>query len=80
MGEYAALAREISRSVGDRKITICIASSNMEGLVEALSKGSVDVVLGRWGADYPDADTFATSWPLKRGCWESYVVQPRWTV
>ncbi|MGI8732588.1 MAG: ABC transporter substrate-binding protein [Pyrinomonadaceae bacterium] len=67
LGEYAALAREISRSVGDRQITIRIVSSTMEGLVEALSKGSVDVVLGRWGADYPDADTFANILATKEG-------------
>ncbi|MGB6336982.1 MAG: hypothetical protein WBG96_15345, partial [Thermoanaerobaculia bacterium] len=27
--------------------------------MEAQQKGSVDVIVGRWIADYPDADTFA---------------------
>jgi ABC-type transport system substrate-binding protein/serine/threonine protein kinase len=66
-GEYAALAREISRSVRDHQITIRTVNKTMEGLMEALSQGSADVVLGRWGADYPDADTFANILATKEG-------------
>jgi ABC-type transport system substrate-binding protein len=67
LGEYAALAREISRSASDRQITIRTVKSTMEELSEALNQGSVDVVLGRWGADYPDADTFANILATKGG-------------
>jgi len=66
-GEYASLAREISRSVSDRQITIRTVNRTMEELAEALNQGSVDVVLGRWGADYPDADTFANILATKEG-------------
>ena len=66
-GEYSALAREISRSVSDHGITIRTVNRTMEGLLEALSQGSVDVVLGRWGADYPDPDTFANILATKNG-------------
>ncbi len=66
-GEYASLAREISRSVSDQKITIRTVNRTMEELMEALTQGSVDVVLGRWGADYPDADTFANILATKEG-------------
>ena len=34
---------------------------------EAVLQGSVDVVLGRWAADYPDADTFANILATKEG-------------
>ena len=67
LGEYASLAREILRSAGDRQITIRTVNSNMKGFLEALSQSSVDVVLGRWGADYPDADTFANILATKEG-------------
>jgi peptide/nickel transport system substrate-binding protein len=39
----------------------------MEEWREAVSQGSVDVVIGRWGADYPDADTFANILATKEG-------------
>ena len=32
----------------------------MPEYVEAAQKGNVDVVVGRWNGDYPDADTFVT--------------------
>lgn len=66
-GEYSALAREIARSVSDQGIKFRIENRTMEELQEALSQGSVDVVLGRWGADYPDADTFANILATKNG-------------
>ncbi len=25
---------------------------------DAITRGTVDLAVGRWGADYPDADTF----------------------
>jgi len=66
-GEYASLLREISRAVSDHLITIRTVNSTMEELAEALNQGSVDLVLGRWGADYPDADTFANILATKEG-------------
>ena len=66
-GEYSALAREIARAVSDQGIKFRIVNRTMEELQEALAQGSVDVVLGRWGADYPDADTFANILATKNG-------------
>jgi ABC-type transport system substrate-binding protein len=65
--EYAALAREISRSLRVHQITIRAVNKTMEEWMEAVSQGSVDVVLGRWAADYPDADTFANILATKEG-------------
>jgi ABC-type oligopeptide transport system substrate-binding subunit len=39
----------------------------MDEWIEAVAQGSVDVVLGRWAADYPDADTFANILATKAG-------------
>ena len=66
-GEYAALAREIARSVIDHKIKIRTVNKTMEEWLDAVSRASVDVVLGRWAADYPDADTFANILATKNG-------------
>ena len=66
-GEYAALAREIARSGSDQKINIRTVNKTMKEWMDAVSQGSVDVVLGRWGADYPDPDTFANILSTKNG-------------
>lgn len=66
-GEYAAFAREISRSLRERQITIRAVNKTMDEWREAVSHGSVDVVIGRWAADYPDADTFANILATKEG-------------
>jgi len=58
-GEYAALAREVSRSLREHQVTIRPVNRTMGEMQEAMAQGSVDVVIGRWAADYPDADTFA---------------------
>jgi ABC-type oligopeptide transport system substrate-binding subunit len=66
-GEYAAFTREIARSVREQNVTVKIINRTMEEWLDAVSEGSVDVVLGRWVADYPDADTFASILVSKEG-------------
>jgi ABC-type oligopeptide transport system substrate-binding subunit len=66
-GEYAGLAREISRSFREHHVTIRPVNKTINEWLEAVSQGSVDVVLGRWAADYPDADTFANILATKEG-------------
>jgi ABC-type transport system substrate-binding protein len=66
-GEYAAFTREIARSIREHNVTVKIVNKTMEEWVEAVSEGSVDVVLGRWVADFPDADSFATILATKEG-------------
>jgi peptide/nickel transport system substrate-binding protein len=61
---------EISRSLREHHITIRPVNTTMEEWLDAVSaigQGSVDVVLGRWVADYPDADTFANILATKEG-------------
>jgi peptide/nickel transport system substrate-binding protein len=66
-GEYVAFSREISRFFREHHITIRPINKTMDEWREATLQGSVDVVLGRWAADYPDADTFATILDSKAG-------------
>ena len=66
-GEYAGFTREIARAVREHNITVRIVNKTMEEFIDAISAGSVDVVLGRWVADYPDADTFASILASKEG-------------
>jgi ABC-type oligopeptide transport system substrate-binding subunit len=66
-GEYAALAREVSRSFREHRVTIRPVNKTMDEYLEAVAQGSVDLVLGRWAADYPDADTFANIIATKEG-------------
>jgi len=66
-GEYAGFSREISRCFREHQVTIRPVNKTINEWLEAVAQGSVDVVLGRWAADYPDADTFANILATKEG-------------
>ena len=59
MSNYGALARELAAAFLEAGVRLRIVNRTMEEYEAAITKGSVDVAVGRWGADYPDADTFA---------------------
>ena len=58
-GEYAALTRELSRAFRERGARIRPVNKTMAEWLEAANAATVDLAVGRWGADYPDAHTFA---------------------
>ncbi|MFS8085021.1 MAG: ABC transporter substrate-binding protein, partial [Acidobacteriota bacterium] len=66
-GEYAAFSREVSRCFRERHVTIRPVNKTIDEWLEAVAQGSVDLVIGRWAADYPDADTFANILATKEG-------------
>nr|ART36315.1 C594 [uncultured bacterium] len=66
-GEYAALTREIARALREHNIKVRIVNKTMDEWIDAVTAGSVDCVLGRWVADFPDADTFASILTSKGG-------------
>jgi len=66
-GEYAAFTREIARALREHNVKVRIVNKTMEEWLDAVSAGSVDCVLGRWVADFPDADTFASVLVSKGG-------------
>ena len=58
LGEYAALTREVERAFRMQGIRIRPMNTTMTEWMEATTKATVDLVVGRWGADFPDAHTF----------------------
>jgi peptide/nickel transport system substrate-binding protein len=57
-GEYAALTRELEAAFRMQGVRIRPVNKTMAEWIEATTRASVDLVVGRWGADYPDAHTF----------------------
>jgi peptide/nickel transport system substrate-binding protein len=57
---YSAFTRELTSALGLLGIKLRPVTRTMAEWLEATTHGTVDVVVGRWGADYPDADTFAS--------------------
>lgn len=66
-GEYAAFAREFSNALAEHHLITKPVNKTMEEWVECVTHASVDLVLGRWGADFPDADSFANILDTKQG-------------
>jgi oligopeptide transport system substrate-binding protein len=58
-GEYTALVRELERAFRVQRVKIKTVNKTIDEWFEAAKGATVDLVVGRWGADYPDADTFA---------------------
>jgi peptide/nickel transport system substrate-binding protein len=56
---YSALARELTAAFSRQGFKIRIVNKTMDEWMEATSHGTVDLSVGRWGADFPDPDTFA---------------------
>jgi ABC-type transport system substrate-binding protein len=57
-GEYAAFTRELESAFRKQGVRVRTVNTTMAEWIEASTRGTVDVVVGRWGADYPDAHTF----------------------
>ena len=57
-GEYGALTRELEGAFLAQGVRIRAVNRTMSEWAEATTRATVDVVVGRWGADYPDAHTF----------------------
>ena len=55
----AALADELWRAWAKLGVKVRVVNRTIDEMAEAAKKGSVDLDLGRWIADYPDPDTFA---------------------
>jgi ABC-type oligopeptide transport system substrate-binding subunit len=66
-GEYAALTRELSNAFQERRVKIRPVNKTMDEWLEATKDCKVDMAVGRWAADYPDADTFVHILHSKEG-------------
>jgi ABC-type transport system substrate-binding protein len=57
-GEYEAFFDELAQAFREIGYSLDPANRTMPEYIEARLKGELDLVIGRWGADYPDADSF----------------------
>jgi ABC-type transport system substrate-binding protein len=57
-GEFSAFARELTEAFREIGFLIRPINKTMAEYVELSRTGEADLNVGRWNADYPDADTF----------------------
>jgi ABC-type oligopeptide transport system substrate-binding subunit len=57
-GEHAAYYKEMDAAFRSAGITIRSATTTVATYLESWGKGTTDMIIGRWLADYPDTDTF----------------------
>ncbi|MGH9366512.1 MAG: ABC transporter substrate-binding protein, partial [Thermoanaerobaculia bacterium] len=57
-GEFSAFARELTEAFREIGFLIRPMNRTMAEYLELSRKGETDLNVGRWNADYPDADTF----------------------
>jgi ABC-type transport system substrate-binding protein/serine/threonine protein kinase len=60
-GEFSAFARELTDAFREMGFLIRPVSKTITEYVEMNTKGVADLAVGRWNADYPDADSFVYS-------------------
>jgi ABC-type oligopeptide transport system substrate-binding subunit len=75
-GEYAALTRALYKAFQERRVKIKPVNTTMAEWIEASQQGSVDVTVGRWAADYPDADSFVYILHSQEGSIGKFVDSP----
>jgi ABC-type transport system substrate-binding protein len=57
-GEYAAFWKELLRAFRELGVVLKPATKTMAEYLTVSSRGETDIDIGRWLADFPDADTF----------------------
>jgi len=57
-GEYASFANEVTRILSEMGFTVRPINRTIAEYFEARRRTDIDLHLGRWDADYPDADSF----------------------
>jgi peptide/nickel transport system substrate-binding protein/oligopeptide transport system substrate-binding protein len=59
-GEFGAFTKELTQAFREMGYSIRVVNKTMAEFIEAQSTAArTDIMIGRWVADYPDADTFA---------------------
>jgi ABC-type transport system substrate-binding protein len=57
-GELSAFFRQLTEAFREMGFVVRPVNKTMAEYIEMNRKGDSDLAVGRWGADYPDADTF----------------------
>jgi ABC-type transport system substrate-binding protein len=58
-GEFGAFTKELMQAFREMGYTIRVVNKTVAEFLAAQKNAPTDIVIGRWIADYPDADTFA---------------------
>ena len=58
-GEFGAFTKELTQAFREMGYSIRVVNKTMAEFVDAQKDAPTDIMIGRWIADYPDADTFA---------------------
>jgi ABC-type transport system substrate-binding protein len=58
-GEFGAFTKELTQVFREMGYSIRVVNKTMAEFIEAQKDAPTDLGIGRWIADYPDADTFA---------------------
>ena len=58
-GEFGAFTKELTQAFREMGYSIRVVNKTMAEFMEAQKDAPTDIAIGRWVADYPDADTFA---------------------
>jgi ABC-type transport system substrate-binding protein len=57
-GEFSAFARELTEAFHEMGFLVRPQNKTMAEYIELTRNGATDLNIGRWNADYPDADSF----------------------
>jgi ABC-type transport system substrate-binding protein len=58
-GEFGAFTKELTQAFREMGYSIRVVNKTMAEFMEAQFLAPTEIAIGRWVADYPDADTFA---------------------
>jgi peptide/nickel transport system substrate-binding protein len=58
-GEFGAFTKELTQAFREMGYSIRVVNKTMTEFMDAQKNAPTDIMIGRWIADYPDADTFA---------------------
>ncbi len=74
--QYAGTYKELSRIWAELGFKTRVVNRTMAEYLDAMTHGTTDVMVGRWGADYPDADTFIYILHSKGGAYGRFTGSP----
>ncbi|HEY3349672.1 MAG TPA: ABC transporter substrate-binding protein [Thermoanaerobaculia bacterium] len=57
-GEFGGFTKELTQAFREMGYSIRVMNKTMPEFLAAQRSGTTDIMIGRWIADYPDADTF----------------------
>ena len=76
-GEFSAFFRDLAEAFRDIGYVIRPANKTMAEYLKLSDAGDTDIDVGRWTADYPDADTFMFGvLESEAGAFRNYVGSP----